>query len=181
MDEDFIRHLQTGGVTMEPKFIDHKGFHVVGLGRVFHRQETSKIGQELWPEFIRRIHEISNKKGEEGARFRTFGVCQEIFENGLIQDEFRYLAAVEVTPDTPAPTGMDLVYIPSQRYAVFLHTSGLVNLDKTTQYIWGTWLPKSGYKLAPASDLEIYPADFNPDDPAATLEIWVPLEQAPLK
>jgi AraC family transcriptional regulator len=181
MDEDFIQHLQTGGITMEPKFIDRSGFHVVGLGRVFKRQETSKIGQELWPEFIRRFDEIPNKKGKDGERFRTYGVCQEIFEHGLLQDEFRYLAAVEVSEDTPAPTGMELIYIPQQKYAVFTHANGLANLSKTTQFIWGSWLPKSGYKLAPASDLEVYSADFNPDDPNSSLEIWVPLENPPLK
>lgn len=177
MDEEFIRHLQKG-LTMEPKMIEPAGFHIMGLGRMFHRQETSKIGEELWPEFMRRFDEIPNKQGSEGTRFKTYGICREVLENGLLQDTFKYYAAVEVSAETPAPHGMELIYIPPQRYAVFTHSSGLANLGKTTQYIWGTWLPKSGYKLAPASDLEVYSADFNPDDPHATLEIWIPLETA---
>lgn len=180
MDGQFIQHLQTGGITMEPKFIEQLGFHVVGLGQIVHRQETTKISGEIWPEFLRRFDEIQNKRGVEGTRFKTYGICQEIFENGLIQESFKYYAAVEVSAETPAPLGMELIYLPQQKYAVFMHTGGLKSLGNTTQYIWGTWLPKSGSKLAPASNLEVYPADFNPESPAACLEIWVPLESIPL-
>lgn len=180
LDEQFIHHLQSGGITMEQKIIEQPGFHVVGLGRIVHRQETTKIGEEIWPEFLRRFDQVQNKRGLVGDRYKTYGICQEIFEHGLLQDSFKYFAAVEVAANTPVPLGMELIYLPEQKYAVFCHTSGLKSLQKTTQYIWGTWLPKSGYKLAPASDLEVYPADFNPESPNASLEIWVPLENAPL-
>ncbi len=57
--------------------------------------------------------------------------------------------------------------------------SKVKDLSLTNQYLWGTWLPQSGYELAPALDLEIYPAAFRPDDHDSEMELWIPLVSAP--
>ncbi len=140
----FVSHLRNEGISMQPRFEDKNGFWVIGLGRQFERGETSAIGNELWPEFIRRFDEIKNKRGESQGRFMTYGVCQEIWLDGHIQDYFRYFSAVEVEKNTLAPEGMELIEIPKQKYAVFTHRGGVHLLGRTNQYIWGTWLPQSG-------------------------------------
>lgn len=171
----FIHHLNYKGVDMQPRFEEKNEFYVMGLGDIFERGKTEGIGQKLWPEFSTRLSEISNLKGKDKNGVVTYGVCQEIWQDGQIQDHFKYFAAVEVDANTTPPKGMELIKIEKQKYAVFTHRSGLASLDLTNQYIWGTWLPQSGYELSPASDLEVYPSDFMPPERDVPFEIWVPL------
>lgn len=176
MSGDYVHHLQYKGVDMEPRFEEKNGFYVVGLGDKFERGKTEGIGERLWPEFIKQLDGVKNKKGQDKGRFITYGVCQEVWIDEHIQDYFRYYAAVEVDPGTKPPQGMELIKIEKQKYAIFTHRTGIKNLDHTNQYIWGTWLPQSGYELAPASDLEVYPGDFQPPEHDVPIEIWVPLK-----
>jgi predicted transcriptional regulator YdeE len=37
-------------------------------------------------------------------------------------------------------------------------------------------LPKSGAKLVPAPDLEVYPGDFNPEVQGMHVDIYIPVE-----
>ena len=175
MSDSYVHHLRYEGVKMEPRFEEKNGFCVVGLGDKFKRGKTEDIGRCLWPEFIQRLDEIKHKKGKDKERFITYGICQEIWIKGHIQDTFRYFAAIEVEPNTKPPQGMELIKIEKQKYAIFTHRGGIKNLDHTNQYIWGTWLPQSGYELAPASDIEVYPGDFQPPHNDVPIEIWVPL------
>jgi len=178
---DYVHHLRYEGVDMEPRFEEKNEFYVVGLGDKFERGKTKDIGLRLWPEFIRRLDEIKNKKGKDKERFITYGVCQEVWIKGYIQDYFHYYAAIEVESGTMPLQGMELIKIEKQKYAVFTHRTGIKNLDHTNQYIWGTWLPQSGYELAPAADLEVYPGDFQPPQRDVPIEIWVPLKGIRLK
>lgn len=181
MDGEFLRHLRYEGVTMQPKIEERDGFFVVGLGSTFERGKTEDIGKTLWPNFLKRMDEIHGIRGGYGNNLKTFGVCQEIWDNGHIQDHFKYFAAVEAEPSTVPPQGMELIQLKKQNYAIFEHRGGLNGLQLTNQYIWGTWLPQSGYALAPASDLEVYPGEFRPDRTDVPIEIWVPLQEQILK
>lgn len=170
---DMIRHLTNGGIDMQPQYESRNKFYVMGLGKIFERDNTTDIGELLWPTLIKRLDEIPNKTGQENI---TYGVCQEIWKEENIQDQFNYYAGVEVEQNTPPPNGMELLEISSQNYAVFIHRGGIKDLKLTNQYIWGTWFPQSGHKLVKAADLEVYPANFCPDDPNGEMEIWVPIE-----
>lgn len=177
---DLINHLREGGIDMKPEYKSKAEFYVVGIGKMFERGKTEEIGNLLWPTLMKRFDEIPNKLGKDDDFYVTYGVCKEIWKENHIQDEFNYYAAVEVEKGTVAPEGMELIHIPAQDYAVFTHTGSVKDLGLTNQYIWGTWLPQSGHELAPASDLEIYPGAFSPEDPNGKLEIWVPLKNAPI-
>lgn len=174
-----ISHLRRGGIDMKPRYETRGDFYVIGVGKIFERGKTQEIGELLWPRLMSQFHEIPHKLGKEGNSYVTYGVCKEIWKNNQIQDHFNYYAGVEVEKGTLPPAGMELLYIPEQTYAVFAHRSGLKDLGLTNQYIWGTWLPQSGYELAPACDLEVYPATFRPDSHECEMELWVPLKTAP--
>ena len=173
---NLISHLRRGGIDMQPRYEARDEFYVIGLGKNFERNKTEEIGTLLWPRLISRFAEIPNKLGKDGDFYITYGVCKEIWKENQIQDNFNYYAGVEVKAGSKAPKGMELLHIPAQNYAVFTHTGGVKELALTNQYIWGTWLPQSGHELAPASDLEVYPGAFKPEDPHGKMEIWVPLK-----
>jgi len=176
---DLIRHLRRGGIGMKPRYETRRDFYVIGLGKTFERGKTEEIGNLLWPRLIKRFDEIPNKLGKDGEFYVTYGICNEIWKENQIQDQFNYYAGVEVEKGSVPPEGMELLHVPEQKCAVFVHQGGIKELSLTNQYIWGTWLPQSGYELAPASDLEVYPADFRPEKSDASLELWVPLLDSP--
>jgi len=176
IDGEFLRHLRYEGVTMQPRIEEREGFFVVGLGSTFERGKTDDIGKVLWPSFVNRLKEIRGIKDASMDNLKTFGICQEVWVDGQIQDHFSYFAAVEVEANTTPPKGMELIQLKKQNYAIFEHRGGVKNLHLTNQYIWGTWLPQSGHVLAQASDIEVYPGDFRPDKSDVTIEIWVPLQ-----
>ncbi len=174
-----ISHLRRGGINVNPKYETRGDFYVMGVGKIFERGRTQEIGNLLWPRLLSRIDEIPNKLGKDGDFYITYGVCKEIWQDNQIQDHFNYYAGVEVENGSIPLQNMELIYIPAQKYAVFTHRGAVKDLSLTNQYIWGTWLPQSGYELAPASDLEIYPAAFRPDDHDSEMELWIPLVSAP--
>jgi len=150
MTAGLISHLRRGGIDMKPRYETRGDFYVIGIGKIFERGKTQEIGDLLWPRLIKQFDEIPNKLGKDGDFYVTYGVCKEIWKDNQIQDHFNYYAGVEVEKGSVPP-----------------------------QDIWGTWLPQSGYELAPASDLEIYPAAFKPDRNDSEMELWIPLKSAP--
>ena len=48
-------------------------------------------------------------------------------------------------------------------------------MQSAVKEIWGERLPKSGFKLANAPDLEAYPPEFTPGR-AGYVEWWIPVE-----
>ena len=175
MGENFINNLTSGVFTMEPKFEAKRGFYAIGMGGEFQHGKTEGIG-ELWDRFLERMGEIENKKGEEKGKYPAYGICEEIWINGENQDHFRYYAAVEVAPGSKTPEGMKSIKIESQKYAVFTTKNGLAGIGPLTEYIWGNWLAQSGREVKPASDIEYYSADFDPESKSTQVEIWVPVE-----
>jgi AraC family transcriptional regulator len=179
MTASLINHLRSGGIGMKPRFEARSEFYVIGVGKAFERGKTEEIGELLWPTLFKRIDEIPGKLGKEGCSYVTYGVCKEIWKDNHIQDQFNYYACVEVKKGTKAPEGMELHYLPEQNYAVFTHRGSIKDLALTNDYIWRIWLPQSGYQLAPASDLEIYSATFNPHSKDSEMELWIPLQSPP--
>lgn len=177
MTGQFVHHLRHEGVNMQPRIEDKKDFYVIGIGKVFERDQTKEIGDLLWPRLMQRFDEIPNKLGGDHQDYVTYGVCKELWNESQLQDHFNYYAGVEVAKDSNVPIGMEMIHIPKQKYAIFTHQGGIKELSLTNQYIWGTWLPQSGYELAKSPDLEVYPGNFKPPESEVPFEIWVPIQK----
>ena len=63
------------------------------------------------------------------------------------------------------------------RYAVFTHVGSLAHIHETVGYVYGEWLPSSGYELAGTPDFELYDERFDPVKDDGELEYWVPVKQ----
>lgn len=88
-------------------------------------------------------------------------------------------AAVEVSMADHVPAGMEVYVVPSGTYAVFRHRGPPSTFRRTAHYIFATWLPSSSYVLDPRPHLAVMGADYNPRDPDAEEEIWVPITTRP--
>lgn len=66
--------------------------------------------------------------------------------------------------------------VPSSRYAVYTHKGSGESLRETYDYIYGSWLPKSGYEINGIKyDFELYDERFD-NSPSSEMDIYIPIK-----
>jgi AraC family transcriptional regulator len=60
---------------------------------------------------------------------------------------------------------------------VFIHIGQASTFPKTMQYIFGSWLPESEYTLDSREHFEVLPAQYDPRDPDAREDVWIPIKE----
>jgi AraC family transcriptional regulator len=83
---------------------------------------------------------------------------------------------VEVSSMADVPSDMEIYDLQGGKYAVFNHQGPASEASKTMRYIFGEWIPNSEYTLDDREHFEVLPEGYNPMDPQATEEIWVPVK-----
>ena len=128
--------------------------------------------RELWQKFKPLARTV---RGRESTDFYSVEVFDEAtnFENFTPETPFEKWAAVEVSSEA-VPDGMETITL-SGKYAVFLHTGLPSDFPATSGYIFGEWIPVSEFVVDRRPHFEIMTADYLPDDPDATEEIYVPI------
>jgi AraC family transcriptional regulator len=131
-----------------------------------HTQPKSPDIPKLWDHFAPRIGEIQHGI-EPGV---SYGLM-----NGLNLDmsKLDYMAGNPVEKAADLPMGMEHWNVPANTYAVFETT--LPKISETFDYIFGAWLPTSGYQQTAGPYFERYGEDFSPDNPK--LSIYIPVEK----
>jgi AraC family transcriptional regulator len=173
---EYLDHLY-GGINMQPvlKFVAEK--KVMGVGTRFisarspdHNNET-KI-PALWGRYLSRSGEIAQRLSPADL---GVVICLDDKESKSHPDELFYLAGAEVAGDGNAPDGLTVLTIPAGEYAVFTHKGLLDKIGMTMNYIYGSWLPKSGQKLREAPEFEVYDQRFIPNSEQSELDIYIPI------
>jgi predicted transcriptional regulator YdeE/DNA-binding transcriptional MerR regulator len=157
---------QTMENKMEPKIIHQPGFLVAGTlyqGKN-ENQEISAMWQHAFTPRMAEIKSVSRS---------TYGVC--ITPAGLPEGEFQYIAGMQVASEADVPEGMVITKVPAGEYAVFEHHGALEKLGQTYEYIYQSWLPASGYKVATPLDYELYDDKFNDFQEDSILYLYVPI------
>jgi AraC family transcriptional regulator len=91
---------------------------------------------------------------------------------------FEKWATVEVSSFSSIPPGMKSYTLQGGKYAVFVHEGPASAFSKTFQFIFGEWLPESGFELDNREHFEVLPEGYSPVDPNAKEEFWVPIIQS---
>lgn len=128
---------------------------------------------KLWQQFMPRRKEIQNRIGKELYSLQEYG--PGYFDNFDPNKEFKKWAAVEVTDFERVPDEMETITLAGGLYAVFLHQGAASTGPRTFQYIFGTWLPGSGYVPDNRLHFEILGEKYRNDDPESEEEIWIPI------
>lgn len=157
---------------MEPKIVTKPGFTVVGM-RYFGKNENQEI-PAMWGRFNQRIEEIGGMPNETGEA--CIGLCITP-EDSPVEDGFEYIAGYMAGKVEDIPEDFVVRHVPEHTYAVFPHKGDLPSLGKTYEYIYETWLPQSGYKLAAKLDFEYYNEDFKDFAPDSVFYIHIPIEK----
>ena len=156
---------QQATLPLQPRMEEGKAMVIAGVGGHYGKATLGDI-PKLWELFDTCIKEIKNRIG--GV---TYGVCYN-----ATQEEFDYIAGVEVPAKGDVPSNFESIEVPANHYAVFAHYGPVYALSQTYERVMYEWLPTSGYTVAGA-DFERYSADFDVDKGTGTVEIWLPVKK----
>lgn len=146
--QKMILNLNLGN-SIEPKIILDKEFRVIGLMQMVKPGDESM--RNLWSDFNLKKSEIVNAVTPN----YLLGLC-ECMPDITDESEFVYITCIEVDKFISIPKGMITKVIPPSKYAVFTHRGSMEELRSTYNYIYGAWLPYSGYELAELDTIELY-------------------------
>jgi AraC family transcriptional regulator len=130
-------------------------------------------GRELWQAFKPLARTVRGRTSTDFYSVEVFDAATS-FDNFTPDTRFDKWAAVEVADVGDVPDGMETLTL-AGKYAVFLHTGLPSDFPATAGYIFGEWIPNSEYAVDARPHFEIMTADYLPDDPDATEEIYVPV------
>lgn len=159
---------------LHPKIIQYKSQKIIGLHTVnsLAKDKTKMLWQELMP----RRNEVNSRIGSAVYDLKIYP------EELQMQDftpvtEFDKWAGIPVENDSTIPEGMRSYTIPEGTYAVFIHKGPASSFPNTMHKIFTEWLPQSNYQLEDRPHFEILEETYNPLDPNAEEEIWIPVKK----
>ncbi len=131
--------------------------------------------RELWQQFMPRRNEIAGFLNNRFYSMQVYDKNQD-FNSFTPNTMFEKWAAVEVVDFGTVPEGMEPYLLASGKYAVFIHRGPASAFQKTYQHIFGVWLPNSDYELDSRAHFEILEEHYDPNDPNAEEEVWIPIK-----
>lgn len=129
----------------------------------------------LWRTFMPRRHEVQHRKSTDYISMQVYDEARtEMFSPTTL---FEKWAVVEVESLNEVPEGMEGYTLNGGLYAVFEHQGPASSAPLIMRYIFGEWLPSSNYLLDQREQFEILPEGYDPLDPKAKEEIWIPVKE----
>ena len=156
---------------MIPKIEELKPKKLIGFHMEMSLSADKTMG--LWQRFMPRWGEIKNRIGTDYISMQNYGDNWTFLPESL----FEKWAVVEVSSFSGVPSGMETYVLQGGKYAVFIHHGPAHAAGKTMQYIFREWLPESANELDNREHFEILPEGYDPMDPAAEEEIWIPIKE----
>lgn len=154
-----------------PRFVTIDEKKLVGK-RMKMSLAENKTG-ELWQSFSPRRREITSNVSSNLISLSVYK--NDHFKNFKMTNEFEKWACVEVSSFENVPAGMEMLLLPGGLYAVFDY-KGLSTDKSIFQYIFGTWVPGSGYNLDNRPHFEVLGDKYRNNDPTSEEEIWIPVK-----
>lgn len=160
-----LRANDTQLVTLATPRIERPGrILTVGLAQTFSHENNHTIGQ-LWQRFMPYQPRIPHL-----VSFDTFGVVRARNE-----EEFDYVASMEVSSFLGTPPELQRVEIPPQKYLVFDHHDHISRLHNTIHTIINQWLPESEYTMSNSIHFARIRGELNIDTGLGDISVWVPV------
>ncbi len=154
----------------EPKLVRDPGRIFVGMSQTMSVADFPV--SDLWKRFKSRRSELQGRKSGEWISAAVYP--EDYFTSFDPHIPFVKWAAAEINESAETPQGMETLEVPAGLYAVF-HYRGLSSDRGVYQYIFGIWLPGSGYRVDHRPHFEILGDKYRNNDPESEEEIWIPI------
>jgi AraC family transcriptional regulator len=162
-----IQHINKGDY-LNPALEERGAFQVAGVMALV--KDNPEVIPQLWDMLAQEVAEIR----EIGTRGRWYGIAW--YPRGWQERGYLYLAAVEVEPQAVVGSALVVKRMPPYKYARFIHKGPYRDLGLTLDYVYQTWLPKSGKRLAGSFEIEDYGHELgNPGGEASETGIYIPI------
>lgn len=168
IDQEYLHNV--GELLLEPEIEERTQMTVAGLCTTYlgPGSEKNRLGADLeglWDEFLTAVPSVPSM-----TPMPLFGVITATPND----ERLDYLAAGEVTG--PAVHSLVSRTVPAGKYAVFTHRGFARQIDKTVDYIYGTWLMKPTYRHTCGPDIEIYGAEWSAESEDSVMHYAIPIE-----
>jgi AraC family transcriptional regulator len=164
-------HLQqmAKNQSLTPALEEKEAFQVAGVMTLV---KPGRMGvAELW-EWLAQEEANRPAQGESGE---VYGIAY--YPDDWETCGFWYLAGMETKASGSLPPPLVTQTIPALNYACFIHTGTLPELPLTLDYIYHTWLPQSGQRLAASWVIENYRPAFKYGSGEETeISVYLPIQ-----
>lgn len=179
LSKETLEHI-CFGVKREPELRDAPAIHLVGMQTIILSPLSAKLDcfEKLtnhWQIFNEKKKGIPNRVGK-----KSYGLAMSPSQS-MQEEAIIYLAAVEVSTVDTLLEEMVALEVPPSRYAVFENIGLIDKSQATIDYIYGFWLPNSGFERGSGYDFELFDHRYSMDRPDSVSEYWLPLKSQPLK
>ena len=159
---------------------------MIGQPQIIELSETRLIGSrvrisfvndrtsELWRGFRAIRPTVAGRIGGETYSVKVYNASYSFSPFDPVA-EFDKWAAVAVSEESGVPDGFEELIIPAGKYAEFTHTGPASTAPQTFGYIFGEWLPTSGFELDLRPHFEILPEGYDPFSEEATERVLIPI------
>jgi AraC family transcriptional regulator len=130
---------------------------------------------ELWRSFMMKRKTILSSIGDELYSIQLYPAHTDWnrFDPNL---NFTKWAAVEVATTAPIPEGFKEFNLLGGCYAVFDYKGSSNEAQKVFSFIFGEWLPNSGFSIDNRPHFEVLGPKYKNGDPTSEEEIWIPIK-----
>jgi AraC family transcriptional regulator len=165
---EHIEHINKGD-HLKPVLEEKDIFRVAGVMTLV--KDDQEVIPQLWDTLAQELEGIK----DAGMTGCYYGIA--FYPKGWQERGYLYMAAVEVEFLDIMGSALVVRTVPPSKYAKFVHKGPYKDFGLTLDYIYQTWLPKSGKRLASSFEIECYGQDFRyPDNEESEREIYIPIK-----
>lgn len=142
------------------------------VGKRLRMSRAEDMTSVLFRSFMPLRHKIADSIGTDLYLLSFYP--EGYFEAFDPSVEFEKWAAVEVAEASDLADGLEAMTLAGGLYAVF-HYVGPNTDHRIYQFIYGEWLPQSGYVLDARPHFDVLGEKYRNNDPLSEEEIWIPI------
>jgi AraC family transcriptional regulator len=162
----YLEHINRGK-TLKPVLVEKEAFQIAGLMTLMEGDRA--VVEKLWGILVLELGRM------EIEPEKYTGITW--YPDDWQESGYFYLAGVEVTSPDISNSALVVKWIPASKYACFIHKGSSQSLPFTLDYIYHTWLPKSGEKLAYPFEIEEHGVDFRDwEHERVERGVYIPIE-----
>lgn len=167
MTHEQLLQINKGGYLV-PVLVERPALYLAGIAT------TIVSGNEQKMELQERFLSILDRLPDGMCTEHYYGIS--IYPRHLDTEGFFYMNAVEIERLDDLHPLLVAKPIPPSAYARFTHKGLYRDIVLSSDYIYQTWLPRSGYDLSMPIELEHFgPKYLGPHDEASEIEILIPI------